>query len=54
MAAAKKTWNKFVSFIKEAIDKIAEFAKDGVNALGNMFGFEMDVRLTNENLTLKI
>ena len=57
MAAAKKAWNKFVSFIKEAIDKIAEFAKDGVSALGNMFGFEMDVRdslLNNDTLKLKI
>jgi len=57
MSAAKEAWNKFVSFIKEAVSKIKEFAEDGISALGNMFGFEMEVTnslLNNENLKLKI
>jgi hypothetical protein len=57
MSVAKESWNKFVSFIKEAVSKIKEFAEDGISALGNMFGFEMDVRdslLNNGNLKLKI
>jgi hypothetical protein len=57
MSGIKKIWSKFVGMIKEAVSKIKEFSEDGISALGNMFGFEMDVTnslLNNGNLKLKI
>ena len=57
MAGIKKVWSKFIGIVKEAVSKIKEFAKDGISALGNMFGLEMVVQeniLNRNNLTLKI
>ena len=53
----KQLWNKFISIIKEAVTKIKEAAQDGIVALGNIFGFEMEVEdtlLNNNTLTLSI
>ena len=38
--------SKFINIIKEAVTKIKEAAQDGIVALGNIFGFEMD-RITS-------
>ena len=57
MDGIKKVWNKFISIIKEAVTKMKEAAQDGIVALGNIFGFEMEVEdtlLNNNKLTLSI
>ena len=48
---------RFINMIREAITKIKEAAQDGIVALGNIFGFEMEVEdtlLNNNTLTLSI
>ena len=54
---AKAVWNSFLNILKEAIDKIKDAAKDGLEALSNIMGFEMEVNdtlLNNNSLRLKI
>ena len=54
---AKAVWNSFLNILKEAIDKIKDAAKDGLEALSNIMGFEMEVNdtlLNNNYLRLKI
>ena len=56
LAKVKAIWNKVVVIFKEVFIKIKEAAKDGVVALGNVLGFEMDVSdsLRNKKLSISV
>ena len=54
LAKVKAIWNKVVVIFKEVFIKIKEAAKDGVVALGNVLGFDMDVSDTLRNKKLSI
>ena len=47
---------KIADFFSEAINKIKEAAKDGIEAIGAVLGFEMDVNdsMRNKNLSVSI
>lgn len=50
----KELWNKVVIIFKEAVEKIKSAAADGIEALSNLLGFEMEVTDTLRNQTLKV
>ena len=54
VATIKELGAKIVSFFTEAVDKIKDAAKDGIQALGAVFGFEMIVNDTLRNQTVRI
>jgi hypothetical protein len=52
---AKELWNRFTNFISEQINRIIEISKQGLTALSNALGFDLDVQdslLNNEVLRL--
>ena len=54
VATIKALGRKILDFFKEAVEKIKDAAKDGIQALGAVLGFEMDVRDTLLNQTVSI
>ena len=51
----KELWDRFTKFFKEQIDKILEISKQGLTALSNALGFEVEVNdtlLNNNKLRL--
>jgi hypothetical protein len=54
VATIKDLGTKILSFFTEAVNKIKDAAKDGVQALGAVFGYEMDVNDTLRNQELSV
>ena len=54
VAKIKEMGAKLVSFFTEAVDKIKAAARDGVQAIGAVFGYEMIVNDTLLNQTVSI
>ena len=54
VATIKELASKILDFFKEAVEKIKDAAKDGIQALGAVLGFEMDVNDSLRNSTVKV
>ena len=56
MDKAKQLWDGFVIWLKKVVEKIKEAAQDGLKALSNIMGLELDTNDTlrnNKRLKLK-
>ena len=53
---AKQLWDQFITWFKQIVEKIKEAAEDGLKALSNIMGLELDTNDTlrnNRRLKLK-
>ena len=49
MDKAKQLWDGFVIWLKKVVEKIKEAAQDGLKALSNIMGLELDTNDTLRN-----
>ena len=54
LVKVKELAGKIVDFFTEAVNKIKEAAKEGIDAIGAVLGFEMDVVDSVRNKALKV